>query len=265
MFVGTGVQLALPMIVLHLLSAESVGYYRAAAAISVGYLGFLITAMGQDYYPRVSAAAEQPAELVRLINAQHRLVMLVAVPMILGTLALVPYVVPLVYSAKFQPAVEILEWQLIGDLFKFASWTMSFAILARCTSAVYFLVESIGGLVTLAATWAAVKWFGLPGLGISFVVTYVIYYAVVWVVIRREVPLVWERRNKLMLLGGIAATMIVRLLPSTRLADWRTPIALLLAASAAIPSLFIVYREFLAEGTALRARIDAAEPMAEAS
>src|SRR5271157_114487 len=88
MFVGTGVQLALPIIVLHLLSAESVGYYRAAAAISVGYLGFLITAMGQDYYPRVSAAADQPRELVRLINAQHRLVMLVAVPMILGTLAL---------------------------------------------------------------------------------------------------------------------------------------------------------------------------------
>lgn len=252
--VGTGVQLVLPIIVLHLLSAESVGYYRAAAAISVGYLGFLITAMGQDYYPRVSAATNQPAELVRLINAQHRLVMLVAVPMILGTLAIVPYLVPLVYSTKFQPTVEILEWQLIGDLFKFASWTMSFAILARCTSAVYFLVESIGGVVTLATTWLAVRWFGLPGLGISFVATYVLYYLVVWVVIRRQVSLRWERNNKLMLLAGIAATMVIRILPSTRFSQWRTPVALVLALSAGIPSLVTMYREFMAEGSLIRMR-----------
>ena len=98
MMVGTGVQLVLPIVILHLLNAESVGYYRAAAAISVGYLGFLVTAMGQDYFPRVSAAAEQPEQLARLINAQHRLVMLVAVPMILATLAIVPYMHPNLFA-----------------------------------------------------------------------------------------------------------------------------------------------------------------------
>ena len=64
--------------------------------------------------------------------------MLLAVPMILGTLAVVPYLVPLVYTLKFRPTVEILEWQLIGDIFKFASWTMSFAILARTLAQCFF-------------------------------------------------------------------------------------------------------------------------------
>lgn len=246
MLVGTGVQLALPIVVLHLLSAESVGYYKASVAISVGYLGFLVTAMAQDYYPRVSAVAAKPDELVSLVNEQHRLVMILAVPMILGTLALVPIVVPLVYSHKFSPTVEILEWQLIGDLFKFSSWTMSFVILARCRSSIFFLSESIGGVVNLIVTWLAVRWFGLSGLGISFLITYMIYYVVVWVIVRREIALVWTASNKRMMLGAVAAALVIRVLPSTSLAGYRSIVALGLAALAGAGSLCTIWRELSA-------------------
>lgn len=241
--IGSGVQLAMPIIVMHMLNTESVGYYKAAVAISVGYLGFLVTAMGQDYYPRVSAVRDQPRALVELINEQHRLVMIVAVPMILGTLALVPYLVPLVYSHKFTPTVEILEWQLIGDLFKFSSWTMSFAILARCRSSVYFLTEAIGGVTSLVILWLAVRWFGLPGLGISFLASYVIYYLVVWGVIRHEIPLVWTDSNKRMMLAAVGAALLIRILPSTRFANFRTLVALLLAVVAGARSLHAIWWE----------------------
>jgi len=244
--VGAGVQLALPMVVVHLLNPESVGYYKAATAISVGYLGFLVTAMGQDYYPRLSAVADKPKELVKLINEQHRLVMLLGVPMILGMLALLPIFIPLVYSNKFTPTVEILEWQLIGDLFKFSSWTMSFAILARCKSSVYFMIEAIGGVATVATTWLAVRWLGLPGLGVGFLATYFVYYSAVYITIRREIPLVWTPRNKQMMLGALAAAFVVRLLPSTRFAGYRTPVALAFAFAVGIPSLIVIWREFMA-------------------
>jgi PST family polysaccharide transporter len=243
MIVGTGVQLVLPILVLHLLGTESVGYYKAATAISVSYLGFLATAMGQDFYPRVSAVKDQPRALVELINEQHRLVMILAVPMILGTLALVPYVVPIVYSRKFVPTVEILEWQLIGDLFKYSSWTMSFAILARCRSPVFLLTESIGGLANIVTLWLAVRWFGLPGLGISFLVSYIIYCAVVWVIIHREIHLVWTVSNKMMMLAAVAAALLVRIVPSTSFGNLRTPIALLLALAAGAWSLHAVRRD----------------------
>jgi PST family polysaccharide transporter len=243
MLVGTGTQLALPIIVLHLLGTESVGYYKAAAAISVSYLGFLATAMAQDFYPRISAVKEQAGALVELINEQHRLVMIVVGPIVLGTLALVPYALPLVYSRRFLPAVEILEWQLIGDLFKFSSWTMAFAILARCRSSVYFLTESIGGLANIVTLWLAVRWFGLPGLGISFLASYIIYYGAVWVIVRREIHLVWTVSNKMMMLASVAAALLVRIVPSTRFAHLRTPIALLLALAAGAWSLHAVQRE----------------------
>ncbi|MGA2235117.1 MAG: oligosaccharide flippase family protein [Terriglobales bacterium] len=247
MLIGTGVQLALPMVVLHLLSRESVGYYRAAAAISVGYLGFLVTAMGQDYYPRLSAACDRPQAMISIINDQHRLIMIIGVPLILATLALVPILIPVIYSPKFSPAVDILEWQLLGDIFKFSSWTMSFAILARCSSLTYFLTELVGGITTLLTTWLAVRWFGLSGLGISFLITYVVYYAVVWCVIRRDIQLVWSATNKKMMLGSLAAALFIRVLPSTRFAYLRTPAALALALAAGIYSLIFVWRTFMHE------------------
>ena len=243
MLVGTGVQLALPVLVLHLLSTESVGYYKAAIAISVGYLGFLVTAMGQDYYPRVSAVANSPSALVSLINEQQRLVLIIGIPIILVALAVVPILVPLVYSSKFLPTIDILEWQLIGDIFKFSSWTMSFVILARCSSRVYFLTEAVAGASNLITTWWAVRWFGLMGLGISFLVTYIIYYVVVWIVVRRDIPLVWSSTNKKMLACAVAAALLIRILPSVGLVQYRSPIALALATIAAWWSIRSIWRE----------------------
>jgi PST family polysaccharide transporter len=243
LLVGSGAGFLSPIIVLRFLGTEGVGYGRAAGAISTGVLGFLVTAMAQDYYPRISAAKDHAPTLVNLINEQHRLIMIVMVPIVLGTMALLPYLVPLVLSHKFLPAVEILEWGLIGNLFRFSSWTMSFVILARFRSSVFFLTESIVGISSIVTLWLAVQWFGLPGLGISSLATYIIYYAAVWLIVRREIPLVWTASNKMMMMASVAAALVVRVLSWTGFANLRTPIALLLALLAGAWSLHATWRE----------------------
>jgi len=153
--------------------------------------------------------------------------------------------VPLVYSLQFGPTVEILEWQMIGDIFKFSSWTMSFAILARRGSSVYFLSELLGGVANIAVTWLCVKYFGLQGLGIGFLIAYVLYYFIIWMFVRRALPLVWTSSNIKMIVGAVAAALVVRILPATRFAHFRTPVGLALALLTGIPSLFILWREFM--------------------
>ncbi|HEX7730037.1 MAG TPA: oligosaccharide flippase family protein [Terracidiphilus sp.] len=243
---GQGVTLAMPMVVVHLLDAEGVGYYKAASAIAVSYLSFLVTAMTQDYYPRISSVREQPQAMVELINEQTRLIMLLAAPVILFTLALVPYIVPLLYSRRFMPSSDILEWQLIGDLFKFSSWTLSYAILARCKPTVYLMTETFNGVVTLTCTWLAVRSFGLQGLGIGFIASTLLYLLFVGIVLRREIPLKWSAQNKNLLLIAVAAAAIVRLLP-TSLGLARTGIALALALAFGAYSFRILWREFKSE------------------
>lgn len=243
MLVGTGVQFALPAVVLHILTTQEVGFYRAASSIAGVYLGFLLLAMGQDYYPRISAVSDKPAELIRLVNEQHRVVMLLSVPMILAVLALAPYVVPLVFSPEFRPAVEILEWQLIGDLFKFSSWTMGFVILARSSALTVFIVELIAGANILLTSWIGIHWFGLAGLGIGFLATYMVHYVVTWVVVRRSIGLTWSFDNKCMLLAASLASLVVRVLPFAGLESFRTPVALSLAVFAGIGSLYVIWKE----------------------
>lgn len=241
--VGTGVQFLLPSLILHELGREGVGFYRAAVAISVGYLGFLLTAMAQDYYPRV-AAVRTNEELTATVNQQHWLVMTLGVPLILGALALAPFLVSLVYSNAFAPAVGVLEWQLLGALFQFSSWTMSFVILARSTSVTYFFTELVGGGSMLICSYVAMQWFGLTGLGIGFLASYMLYYLSVWLTVKRRFNFSLDVKNVAFLLTAVAAALFIQLLPGLGLQIWRFPVALALAALFGLRSLSNLYSIF---------------------
>jgi antigen flippase len=240
---GAGALLALPVLVLHVLGPADVGFYRAATAVSISYLGFLLSAMTQDYLPLVSAARHDATELVRLVNEQLHLVLILGVPLILGVLALAPYLVPLIYSPAFMPTVAILEWQLIGDLFKFAAFSMSLAILARCGSGIYLAAETVCGAGSIGLSWLGMRWFGLPGLGMAFLAAYILYYLTVWLILRREIGLSFDHRNRLLFLVAIVLMAIIRILPMAGLGSLHTAIATSLALAVAIASGCLVWRE----------------------
>jgi hypothetical protein len=98
------------------------------------------------------------------------------------------------YSNAFMPSVAVLEWQLVGDVLKFSSWTLGFLILARAGSVWYFATELCAGAVSLLANLWGVRYFGLPGVGIAFVLTYAAYWLIVVFVVRIRFgwTLVWQ-------------------------------------------------------------------------
>ena len=241
--VSTGVQFVLPAVVLHALAAEDVGFYRAATSISAGYLGFLLLAMAQDYFPRISAAGDRPAELRHLVNQQHQLVMLVAAPAVLATLALAPHLVPVVYSPAFAPAVEVLEWQLVGDLFKFASWTMGFAILARSGSLAVLIIDLVFGVNTILGSLFFLHWFGLPGLGMAALFSYVAHYMIVFMIVRRDINMVFSSLNKMLFLLCISLSSIIVAITVGGLHDIRTPLAVAFALLFGSLSVFVIARD----------------------
>jgi O-antigen/teichoic acid export membrane protein len=267
--VGSGVLLLLPVLVLHLLTAEHVGYYRAAFTLTVGYLGILLTAMGQDYYPRVSSAQHDPEKLRGLINDQLRLITMIGAPLILLGLALAPYLIAVVFAPSFAPATPVLEWHLLGSLFKFWSWALAFVILARCGSGTYFFTEAVGGGVLLLASWLGVLLFGLPGIGVGFLATYVVYAALVWVVMRREIRIVITAPNRWLMFTAVAGSVGVFLLSRSSLAAATIPVAALLALALFLTSGSELWRDWLRRRSAPRVEPEAGTgiedlPLAEA-
>lgn len=209
--VGTGAHLLLPILILSSVGTTGVGHYRAAAAIGVAYLAILLNAMERDYLPRVAAAP--PEEIGVLIERRTRILVALAVPVILTVLAIAPIAVTLLYSEEFLPAVDVLQWQLVGDLLKLPAWALSFVLLARASFARFLALEAIGGVTLAAATMWLSPLIGLAGVGIAFVLTYAIYYIAAWLLVRPVFPVVPGRVQLAVVGTTLACVSILAVLP----------------------------------------------------
>lgn len=205
---GTGAQLLVPIVIVGHVGTAGVGHYRAAAMVGAGYLAFLLNAMAHDYLPRVAGAA--PDDLGGLIERRTRLVMAIAVPLILAMLALAPIAITLLYTSDFLPAVEVLQWQLVGDLLKLPAWALSFVILARASPITFLGLELIGGAALLAGVIALTPLVGISGAGIAYLLSYAVYYVAAWAAVRRSVSIVPGRLQLfILMLAAICLLLVV--------------------------------------------------------
>jgi antigen flippase len=208
--VGTGVQWIIPSLVLQMLDQASVGFFRPAMMVSTMCLGMVLTAMAQDYFPRLSAVHQDAAAMVRLVNEQNYLALLLGLPMIALVLGLGPILIPLLLTRKFAPVMTILQWQMMGDVLKFSSWALGFVLLARNRSVQYFVVEAIGGMVLLATTCLGLRFFKLEGLGLAYLASYLVYFLAVWWVCRKEIQMVWTSANRRLILLALGTVLLLR-------------------------------------------------------
>ena len=128
---GMGVAYLVRIIVLRKMGEDAAGFYQAAWTLGGLYVAFILQAMGADFFPRLTAVANDRSECNRLVNEQAEVSLLLAGPGVIGTLTFAPLVIQLFYSAKFGPAVDILRWICLGMTFRVASWPMGFILLAK--------------------------------------------------------------------------------------------------------------------------------------
>lgn len=240
--VGSGVQFALPVLVLAQLGTDGVGFFRAAWTLAIGYLGFLVTAMGQDYYPRASGAAA--GELEALVNQQLRLVTLLGGAVIVVAQVATPYVLPLLYAPSFAPAAEILGWQWLGSLVRLWGWALGLVVLARLGSRSYFVGELVGGACLLAGSVLGMRWLGLEGLGAGFLFTQVLYTGVVWTLARRGTGIALSGRTTALMAGALTVLAGLRLISGMGLGAAGFAGMLLLGAAAVACNGWILWKEF---------------------
>lgn len=199
MFAGLfaiGGQLVVRAIVQKELGANDLGYFQAAATISTTYLGFVLGAMSTDYYPRLAAAMSSSEQANRLVNEQTQVALLLVGPVLLALLALVPWIIPLLYSQEFYPAVDVLRWQILGDVLKVMSWPLGFVILASGAGKTFVLTESLAISTFIIVVWLAIPFAGVQATGIGFFSMYIVYLPLVYSISRSKTALRWDARVK---------------------------------------------------------------------
>lgn len=174
------------------LGLESVGIYLCAYSLSGKFIGFLLDAMQTDFYPRLSAVAHDHEGFNRLVNQQTEIVLLMATPGLLATLALAPWLVRLFYSGAFDGATVLLRWFIIGCLVRVIYAPIGFVQLAKGRSLLYFASEVFISLSSFAATFVLLKAFGLRGAAASYLASNLLQTIVLLAISRRLTGFMWS-------------------------------------------------------------------------
>ncbi len=200
---GTLSNLLVGWFVRHTGGVGDVGLYQSATTITTGYIGFVFSAMAMDYFPRLAAVSEDPDAVRRSVNRQGEMVILIAAPIIVALLATAPLVVRLLLSAEFGPAVPVVRWMGLALLFKTASFALGYISFAKGDKRTFFWLEGVAGNVLIAGcAVAGYSLWGVDGLGIGTLATYVVYLAVVAAVAYRRYDFRFEGAF-LRLMGGL--------------------------------------------------------------
>ncbi len=195
-FMAMGVAYLVRIIVLRKMGEDAAGFYQSAWTLGGLYVGFILQAMGADFFPRLTAVAQDNPQCNRLVNEQAEVGLLLAGPGILGTLTFAPLVIQLFYSAKFGPAVEILRWICLGMILRVASWPMSYLILAKGARQIAFWTELAANALQVGLVWVCLLGFGLKGTGIAFFGGYVFFWLLMYGVVRSMSGFRWSAANK---------------------------------------------------------------------
>lgn len=233
-FMGAGlmstvVQLWIRVSVSDQLGLEAVGHFQAAWSISMQYIGFVLGAMGADYYPRLTGVIHDKAAASRLVNEQTEVALLLSAPVFIAMIGLAPWVIHLLYSSAFIPAIEILRWQIVGDVLKVASWPMGFVILAAGAGKTFFWTETTTMLLMGGLIVGLLPHLGLPVTGIAFLASYVYLLPVVYFLAWRSINFKWTGTVFWLLL--VTLTLCVTVMQLSIRTQWGIPAALVLSAS----------------------------------
>lgn len=201
LFLTSGTQLAIRVWLEQGQGLTAAGYFQAAWTITSMYLGFVLTALAVEYYPRISAQIEDLVTLNKSVDAQVRIALLLGGPVLLWMIVFAPFVLHLLYAADFQTATGILRLQLFGDILKIVGWAVAFLLLARKARGAFFIGELTFNVCYLAIGLPIASQGGLEGLGLAYVGAYALYVVVVLILAYRETGFVLRRATLLLILA----------------------------------------------------------------
>jgi O-antigen/teichoic acid export membrane protein len=201
---------------------SAAGIFDAAWTLSMTYVTLVTTAFGTYYLPTLSSFMRREDQ-VALMQSMFRFVTVVAVPVIMLVIVLKPFVLRLLFSSEFLPALSLMTWMLIGDFFKLTSWVKAYPMLAFADLKLYFWTEVLFQLLFLGGSVLALRYFGEPeGVAVTFSALYVVYYVAMSMYVGRKFSFSLPTRISLNWWAGLILVVSFSFLTwhSTEV-DWR--------------------------------------------
>ncbi len=154
------------------LGLEAAGLFQASYAISTLNISLVLSALTAEYYPRLSAAADDREQVTALLNDQLHVGLILAGPVLLAISATAPSLLQLLYTAEFTEAAPLLRLQIAADVLRIQGWALGYVLLVRRRAFGFVLAELCFTAVFLPLTWLAAPRFGVAAAGAAYFVGY---------------------------------------------------------------------------------------------
>lgn len=177
-------------------SIADVGLFQAGLSLSNQFVGLVLAAMASDYFPRLAGIHTDNNKVKELANQQLEISLLIATPLILGLMFLMPVAIRILFSKEFLVIEQFTRIIVTGMMWKVASFPMGYIPFAKGAKRVFFWLEGVyGNLLQLVLNCSAYYFWGLKGLGISFLLIYFVYFVSIFLVTHKLYGFTLEKRN----------------------------------------------------------------------
>lgn len=165
---------------------EEVGLYNAGFTLLNSYVGIIFTVMATDYFPKLASICDENEKVRTSVIQQSFVSILIITPIIILFLIFIPLIIKILYTPKFISISSMVCFGILGMLFRAVSWSMGYIIIAKGDSKI-FIKTAIGfNLLSLVLNGFGYYFYGLEGLGFSFLVYYLIHFFVVKIITKRR-------------------------------------------------------------------------------
>jgi PST family polysaccharide transporter len=210
--ITTGTQFFMSWLVAKRMGLAEAGQFWTAWTLSMAYVTLVLGSLGTYYMPSLSRITDPEAR--RALIRNYLRLSLIAMPLLVSTVIVFkPWVIRGMFSPALLPALKVMRWMLIGDLFKGVSWVLAFPMLAFSEMKWFFWTEVLFSLGMAGASWV---WLslggGIEGLGFLFMVLYLLYLPAMALYIRAKHGFVWKPGEVGRFLVGLTLILILSLL-----------------------------------------------------
>jgi PST family polysaccharide transporter len=164
---------------------DNAGLWQAVTKISDIYLMLITTTLTVYYLPRLSEI-DQREQLHKEIAKVYRFILPVTILGAITVYLLRNWLITLLFTENFAPMLDLLAWQLAGDVIKIGSWVLGFVMLARAMTKAYIATEIFFNASLVLITYALTPYLGLKATVIAFFINYLLYWLSIAVILNKS-------------------------------------------------------------------------------
>jgi antigen flippase len=179
------------------------GIYQVCVGVSGLLMPTILNAITATVWPEIASQATD-ADAAPSMRSAVRLTFLLTTGACAGILIGAPIWVPLFYSGKFLPALDLLPLQFLGDYFRAAAWMFGIWLVPRNRLKPWVLFDLVYGVTLLLAFVLLVDRIGLKSVVIGYVLAHVTHAVLHYLLARRALGFRLGPDNRRLLLASLA-------------------------------------------------------------